>query len=272
MLTVTGQGHALVDVDFQIQLPALPLIVGTILPVGHGVFRLLLRLGFHNRKAVLQAQLVRRFPKQFQGFLVAVVLFAGIAAHGVDYEMGMDMVSICMGCHNNLEAGNLLRQLESDLVRHLRGDRIVGMEGLYHVVVQPSPVAVVLLFSVHELLKGNRRNAVDTGHQRSAIVIYLGCLAAVIEDTTQTTYGLSAPVLYEVNSSRSFYQAERQLFLHIPASDNTISLRSSSIQSQRTQFSFPRWPLWSGWHGGRSLSPSCPLPVCNPCPTAGPAS
>ena len=203
MLTVTSLRHTLVDVDFQIHFPALPLIVGTVLPVRHSVFRLLLRLGFHNRKAVLQAQLVRRFPKQFQGFLVAVVLFAGIAAHGVDYEMGMDMVSICMGCHNNLEAGNLLRQLESDLVRHLRGDRIVGMEGLYHVVVQPSPVAVVLLFSVHELLKGNRRNAVDTGHQRSALVIYLGFLAAVVENTTQTAHRLGASVFYKVNDCHS---------------------------------------------------------------------
>lgn len=117
--------------------------------------------------------------------------------------MGMDMVSICMGCHNNLEAGNLLRQLESDLVRHLRGDRIVGMEGLYHVVVQPSPVAVVLLFSVHELLKGNRRNAVDTGHQRSALVIYLGFLAAVVENTTQTAHRLGASVFYKVNDCHS---------------------------------------------------------------------
>ena len=49
MLTVTGQGHALVDVDFQIQLPAIALGIGTVLPVGHGSFLLLLfLLGFHN--------------------------------------------------------------------------------------------------------------------------------------------------------------------------------------------------------------------------------
>ena len=62
MLTVTGQGHALVDVDFQIHLPAIALGIGAVLPVGHGAFLLLLLLGFHNRKTVLHTQLVRGFP------------------------------------------------------------------------------------------------------------------------------------------------------------------------------------------------------------------
>ena len=49
VLTITGQGHALVDVDFQIHLPAIALGIGTVLPVGHGSFLLLLfLLGFHN--------------------------------------------------------------------------------------------------------------------------------------------------------------------------------------------------------------------------------
>jgi len=49
VLTITGQGHALVDVDFQIHLPAIALGISTVLPVGHGSFLLLLFiLGFHN--------------------------------------------------------------------------------------------------------------------------------------------------------------------------------------------------------------------------------
>lgn len=48
VLTITGQGHALIDVDFQIHLPAIALGIGTVLPVGHGAFPLLLLLGFHN--------------------------------------------------------------------------------------------------------------------------------------------------------------------------------------------------------------------------------
>ena len=65
VFSVAGQGHALVDVDFQIHLPAIALSIGTVLPVGHGAFLLLLLLGFHNRKTVLHTQLVRGFPKHF---------------------------------------------------------------------------------------------------------------------------------------------------------------------------------------------------------------
>ena len=65
MLTVTGQGHALVDVDFQIHLPAIALGIGTVLPVGHGAFLFLLLPALYNRKAVLHTQVVRCFPKYF---------------------------------------------------------------------------------------------------------------------------------------------------------------------------------------------------------------
>ena len=87
VFSVTGQGHTLVDIDFQIHLPAIALGIGTVLPVGHGAFLLLFLLGFHNRKTVLQTQLVRCFPELLQGLLVAVVLETGVAAYGVDHKM-----------------------------------------------------------------------------------------------------------------------------------------------------------------------------------------
>ena len=53
VLTITGQGHALIDVDFQIHLPAIALGIGAVFPVRHGSFLLLFLLGFYNRKTVL---------------------------------------------------------------------------------------------------------------------------------------------------------------------------------------------------------------------------
>ena len=84
VFTVTGQSHALVDIDFQIHLPAIALGIGAVFPVRHGSFLLLFLLGFYNRKTVLQTQLVRCFPKLFQRISIAVVLEAGVAAYGVD--------------------------------------------------------------------------------------------------------------------------------------------------------------------------------------------
>ncbi len=152
VLPVTGQGHALVDVDFQVHLPALPLIVGTVLPVGHGVFLLLLLLGLYNGQTVFQAQLVRRRPECREAFLVAVVLFPGIAAYGVDYKVRMNVFLVRMRGDHNFEAGDALRQLQGNLVGHLRGDRIIRVEGLHHVIVHPTMGAVILPLGIHELL------------------------------------------------------------------------------------------------------------------------
>ena len=153
MLTVTSQGHALVDIDFQIQLPAIALVVGAVFPVGHGaLFLLLFLLGFHNRKAVLHTKLVRCFPELFQGFSIAVVLETSIATYGVDYEVRVDVIPIRMGCHYDFEAGDLRCQLQGNFMCHLRGDRIVGPEGLHHMVVQPTFGTVVQALGVHKFL------------------------------------------------------------------------------------------------------------------------
>lgn len=48
------------------------------------------------------------------------------------------MLPIRMGGNEDLVTGDLLRQFQSDLMCHLRGDGIIGTEGLYHVIVHPS--------------------------------------------------------------------------------------------------------------------------------------
>ena len=166
MLSVTGQSHALVNGDLQIQLPTIALCVGAVFPVGHGAFFSLFRLlGFHNRKTVLHTQLVRCFPKLFQRISIAVVLEAGVAAYGVDYEVRVDVIPVGMGCHYDFKAGNLLRQFQSNLMCHLRGDRIIRPEGLHHVVVHSPVRASILPFRIHKFQQGSLRYAVDPGDQ-----------------------------------------------------------------------------------------------------------
>ena len=163
VLTVTGQGHTLVDIDFQIHLPAIALGIGAVFPVRHGSFLLLFLLGFYNRKTVLQTQLVRCFPKLFQRISIAVVLEAGVAAYGVDYEVRVDVIPVGVGCYYDFEAGDLFRQLQGNLMCLLRGDRIIRAEGLNHVVVHPSLGAVMQSLGVHEFLQGALRHTVDAG-------------------------------------------------------------------------------------------------------------
>ena len=207
MLTVTGQGHALINVDFQIQLPAIALVVGTVFTVRHGPFLLLLfLLGFHNRKAVLHTKLVRCFPELFQGFSIAVVLETGVAAYGVDHEMGVDVIPVRVGCYYDFEAGDLLRQLQGNLMCLLRGDRIIRTEGLHHVVVQPTLGTVVQTLGVHEFLQGALRHAVDARDQRPALGIHLGILTAVVDDGIETAHCLSAFAFHEMDDGHYFHR------------------------------------------------------------------
>ena len=206
VFSVTGQGHALVDVDFQIHLPAIALGIGTVLPVGHGAFLLLLLLRFHNRKAIFQTQLVRGFPKQFQGLFVAVVLETGVAAYGVDDEVGVNVIPVGMGCYHNFKAGDLLRQLQGDLMCLFRGDGIIGMEGLHHVVVHPSSGAVVQTLGIHKFLQGALGNTVNAADQRATLVADLGILTAVVDDGIETTYGLGALAFYEVYDCHDYHR------------------------------------------------------------------
>ena len=204
VFTVTSQGHALVDVDFQIHLPAIALGIGTVLPVGHGAFLLLLLLGFHNRKTVLHTQLVRCLPELLQRISVAVVLETGVAAYRVDYEMGVNVIPVGMGCHHDFKAGDLLRQLQGDLMCLFWGDRIIGTEGLNHVVVHPSMGAVVKSLSVHEFLQCALRHTVDAGDQRPAMIVHLGILTAVVDDSIETTHSLGAFAFYEMDDGHYF--------------------------------------------------------------------
>ena len=81
-----------------------------------------------------------------------MVLETGIAAYGVDYEVRVDVIPIRMGCHYDFEAGDLRCQLQGNFMCHLWGDRIIGTEGLNHVVVHPSLGAVVQALGVHKFL------------------------------------------------------------------------------------------------------------------------
>ena len=243
MLSVTGQSHALVNGDLQIQFPAIALCVGAVFPVRHGSFLLLFLLGFHNRKTVLHTQLVRCFPKLFQRISIAVVLEAGVAAYGVDYEVRVDVIPVGMGCHNDFKARDLFRQLQGDLMCLLWGNRIIGAEGLDHVVVHPSLSAVVQTLGVHKFLQGALGHTVDAGDQRSSLVIHLGILTAVVDDCVETTNGLRAFTFYEMDDSHYFH---RLAFRMSESKEPTCAY--ASVSSLRyTVFTLPMFAKVVSW-------------------------
>ena len=100
------------------------------------------------------------------------------------------MIPVGVGRYYDLEAGDLLRQLQRNLMCLLRGDGIVRAEGLHHVVVHSSTCASILPFRIHKFQQGSLRYAVDPRDQGAALVRNFGWPAAVGDGTVQTANGL----------------------------------------------------------------------------------
>ena len=135
-----------------------------------------------------------------------MVLETCITTHRVDYEVGVDVILVGVGCYYDFKARDLLRQLQGNLMCHLRGYRIIRTEGLNHVIVHPSMGAVVQPLGVHEFLQGALRYTIDTADQWTTLIADLGILTAVVDDGIETTYGLSAFAFHKMDDGHHFHR------------------------------------------------------------------
>ena len=116
------------------------------------------------------------------------------------------MIPVGVGRYYDLEAGDLLCQLQGNLMGHLRGDRIVRTEGLHHVVVHPSVRASILPLGIHKFQQGSLGYTVDPRDQGTALVCNFGWPAAVGDDTVQTTNGLGLLAFRKLNDCHSYHR------------------------------------------------------------------
>ena len=120
--------------------------------------------------------------------------------------MIVQMLPVCMGSNDDLIAGDLLRQLQSDLMGYLRGDRIVRTEGLYHVVVHSSVRASILPLGIHKFQQGSLGHTVDPRDQGAALVRNLGRPAAVGDGTVQTSNGLGLLTFRKLHDCHNYHR------------------------------------------------------------------
>ena len=71
----------------------------------------------------------------------------------VENDMSVDVVGVSVRGNQRLEATEVFSEAQTDLMRHLRRDVIVGAEGLYDVNVSPTVLFFELLFDKSELGK-----------------------------------------------------------------------------------------------------------------------
>lgn len=119
------------------------------------------------------------------GIFAAVVFLPSLYTDGVDNQMRVDVVTVCVGCHHNFEAIELLRQLQRNLMGGLGRQIFLRMERLNQMIEHPTAGFVVEPLGVQELLVGTPGNTVDTGHKNPAVILCFIPAAAVAECTVQ---------------------------------------------------------------------------------------
>lgn len=197
MLTAERKFHGIVNGNRQLQLPALPFVGGTVFSRRHGEG--FLRLRFENREAVGTAQVIGHIPQVLDIIFVAVVFLPCFHTYRVDDQMGMDMVTVGVGCHHYFETVELLRQLQRNLMCSLGCQIFVRVEGLNQMIEHPPISFVVEPLGVQKLLIGAPGNAVDTGHKKPVAVFCFIPAAAVAECAVETFGCLVFDSGYELN-------------------------------------------------------------------------
>lgn len=122
--------------------------------------------------------------------LFKVELPAGLEADGVDDEVGVDVLAVRVGGHDDLVVLPLLRQLQCDPVRQLRRDWFLRMERLNEVIVHPAAVFSVLQLGADELGAAGVCLAVYAGHQMAVLISSLFLLHHVLEHRAHAAAGL----------------------------------------------------------------------------------
>ena len=98
------------------------------------------------------------------------------------------MVSVCVSCHHNFEAIELLRQLQRNLMCSLGCQVFFRVEGLNQMIEHPTICFAIEPLGVQELLIGTPGNAVDTGH-KEAVTVFRFIPAAAVAECTVETFG-----------------------------------------------------------------------------------
>ena len=143
VLPGTGRSHAVLDSHHQVELPALALFHGAVLPGGRFVVLLRAFPGQH-RIVVLHAELVGKVPQVLQGAGPLAEHFPALIAHRVHQKMGMDVAGVHMGGHQHLALRPcLFRELFRQLVGLGAGDGFLWGKGL-GVVIEPHGAFLVM--------------------------------------------------------------------------------------------------------------------------------
>ena len=141
---------------------------------------------------MLHTQLVRNLAQAFQRVRILPKHATGFIAHGVDQKVRMNMVCVKVCADEYLAVGpGSGCKLLCQIMRPLRCDVFVGMEGL-GVVIKPDRAFFVMQFSgCQKFLIGGTRVAVLPAHEFNTAVFQRFCvLLCITGDFAQRRFAL----------------------------------------------------------------------------------
>lgn len=139
----TGRSHAVLNGHHQVELPALALFHGAVLP-GGGFFALLSAFPRQHRIVVFHAEVVGKVTQVLQGAGPLAEHFPALIAHRVHQKMGMDVAGVHMGSHQYLALRpSLFRKFFRQLMGLGAGDGFLWRKGL-GVVIEPHGAFLVM--------------------------------------------------------------------------------------------------------------------------------
>ena len=122
---------------------------------------------------MLHADLITDLPHIFQRSGSEVELLSGIRMNRVDHQMGVKMLPIHMGGHQDLTAREeLLRQFQPDLMGLGRSKDLFWGKGLGVLVEEGAGVFPIEVFGGHEALHGHICHTVDARQVAVAFLVH----------------------------------------------------------------------------------------------------
>ena len=143
------------------------------------------------------------FPQFLELLLCDMQFPSGIEIDRVDEEVGMDVLTVCVGADQNFVSLIVLGQLQRGRVSGDRVDCFAFREALYHVIEQYTVRLVVEPLGGHEIRVDRFRLTVDTCDQLLPLELGLFILHGIPHHGAHASGGLAPLVVCEADDSHS---------------------------------------------------------------------
>ena len=136
--------------------------------------------------------LIAELHQLLDALLVGMVLLSVLEADRIDYQMGMNVLSVNVSCDNDLViVEGFLCKLHRYLVCEFGLDFISARKALHQMIVEPSVRLVIQVLGCSHFIESSLGRTIDSGHETLVLGHGLFLSADVVEDVFHAASCLS---------------------------------------------------------------------------------